>query len=72
MYFYISKIKEHNSMIIKSIINKILISRNPIKYWEKKGLNMGEECEIYSTASFGSEPYLITIHFVHLHARETD
>ena len=34
---------------------------NPIKYWKKRGLRLGEECEIYPSASFGSEPYLIEL-----------
>lgn len=30
-------------------------------YLRKKGVEIGEKCEIYKTASFGSEPYLIKI-----------
>ena len=35
-------------------------SRYP-KYLKKIGVRIGEGCEIYKTANFGSEPYLITI-----------
>lgn len=48
-------------MFIKSIITKLQISKNPIKYWKKQGLKCGGGCEIYSSASFGSEPYLIAL-----------
>lgn len=34
---------------------------NIYKYWTDLGLTIGEECEIYQNASFGSEPYLIEI-----------
>ena len=47
--------------IIKSIINNHIRQSNPIKYWKKYGLVCGENCEIYSTVNFGSEPYLITL-----------
>lgn len=30
-------------------------------YLRKKGVNIGENCEIYKSANFGSEPYLITL-----------
>lgn len=43
------------------IIEKIFRYRNPIKYWKDKGLIIGKGCEVYSSASFGSEPYLISI-----------
>lgn len=35
--------------------------RNPVHYWRKQGVQIGTNCEIYSSASFGSEPYLISI-----------
>lgn len=34
---------------------------DPVKYWKRKGCSIGENCEIYNSASFGSEPYLVTI-----------
>ena len=46
--------------MIRSILTKIRKKTNPIRYWKTQGLVMGEYCEIYSTASFGSEPYLIS------------
>lgn len=47
--------------IILCIRDRYLRSKNTIKYWRKKGTIIGEDCEIYSTASFASEPYLISI-----------
>lgn len=47
-------------MIIGTLIKKIQ-QRNPIKYWRKAGVVVGKNCQIYASASFGSEPYLITI-----------
>lgn len=32
-----------------------------IRYLKGKGVVIGKDCEIYNTASFGSEPYLISI-----------
>lgn len=48
-------------MVIKKIINKIRLSKNVIEFWKMKGMIVGENCEIYRSASFGSEPYLIHI-----------
>lgn len=48
-------------MFIKKIINKIRFSENIIEFWKEKGMIIGENCEIYKSASFGSEPYLIRI-----------
>lgn len=42
-------------------ISKIVKRINPIFYWRRKGVLIGENCEIYPTANFGSEPYLIEI-----------
>lgn len=47
--------------MILRMIKKIKLHRNPIKFWKKKGLTIGENCELYPSASFGSEPYLISI-----------
>lgn len=46
---------------MKFLVDKFLRCRNPIKYWRNKGLIIGDGCEVYSSASFGSEPYLIKI-----------
>lgn len=35
--------------------------RDYIKYLRNQGAKIGSDCEIYKTASFGSEPYLIEI-----------
>ncbi len=43
--------------IIKRLIP---MSRFP-EYLRKKGVKIGEACEIYKTSSFGSEPYLIEL-----------
>ena len=43
---------------LKKKISKII---NPIQFWRKEGAIIGKECEIYSTADFGTEPYLIKI-----------
>ena len=47
--------------ILWKLIDKIIRLINPVKYWKSKGLIVGENCEIYRSASFGSEPYLITL-----------
>lgn len=43
-------------------IKKKLISQSKYPdFLRKKGAVIGEDCEIYKSANFGSEPYLITI-----------
>ena len=39
----------------------IQLSKNPVKYWRNLGATIGNNVEIYGTASLGSEPYLIEI-----------
>jgi len=46
---------------LKNILSIYEKRRNPIRYWRKKGTQIGENCEIYSSAEFGSEPYLISL-----------
>ena len=46
---------------ISYICDRYLRSKDTVKYWRKKGTTIGEGCEIYPTADFGSEPYLISI-----------
>lgn len=46
---------------MKVLIDKIRHYKNSIQYWKYKGLIIGKNCEVYSSASFGSEPYLISI-----------
>lgn len=43
------------------IARKILKSLNYIKYLQKQGAKIGNDCEIHKTVSFGSEPYLIEL-----------
>ena len=47
------------------IIDKIKISlmsdKKYISYLRSLGVTIGENCEIYKSANFGSEPYLITV-----------
>ena len=33
---------------------KVLRYTNPALYWKKRGLTIGLDCEVYSSASFGS------------------
>ncbi len=47
--------------MIGKIIGKIQRMLNYTKYLRNKGVKIGNNCEIYKTASFGSEPYLITL-----------
>ena len=47
--------------MIKALVERLKKWRNPVKYWREKGLTIGEGCEVYSSAHFGSEPYLVTI-----------
>lgn len=48
-------------MILKMLIEKMQKHRNYVKFLRKRGCQIGENCEIYSSANFGSEPYLITL-----------
>lgn len=43
------------------LLNKWKLAKNPVKFWRDRGMKIGNSCEIYSSANFGSEPYLITI-----------
>ncbi|MDY0278893.1 MAG: acyltransferase [Acholeplasma sp.] len=51
--------------MIKSIIDIVRFGfANPSKrahLYQKKGVRMGENCQIFSGCSFGSEPYLISL-----------
>lgn len=47
--------------LIRKLIDKIFHRVSPVKYWRSKGCIIGRDAEIYNSASFGSEPYLITI-----------
>jgi len=47
--------------IISQLFDRFNRVRNPVKYWRKTGAKIGGGCEIYSSANFGSEPYLVTL-----------
>ena len=47
--------------LFKQMSDRIARRRNPVEYWRGRGAVIGENCEIYASASFGSEPYLIEI-----------
>ena len=46
--------------IIKEIMNRYRKFRDPVSYYRRQGVTIGERCEIRG-AKFSSEPYLITI-----------
>lgn len=43
------------------LLEKYSRFKKPIQYWRRRGAEIGENCEIYSSASLGSEPYLVKI-----------
>ena len=47
--------------ILESINKKLIPMNKYPNFLRKKGVNIGEDCEIYKSANFGSEPYLITL-----------
>lgn len=47
--------------IIKIIKEYRLKKSNIIQFWRNKGVKIGPNCEIYQSASFGSEPYLVSL-----------
>ncbi len=46
---------------LKIIYNKYKRYQDPVEYWRREGVRIGNDCEIYASASFGSEPYLISL-----------
>jgi len=48
-------------MIFKTIIKKFKLLKDPIGYWRNHGVRIGNNCSIFSTVSFGSEPYLVSV-----------
>ena len=46
---------------IDEIKRKLVSMSKYPDYLRKKGVVIGKECEIYKSANFGSEPYLITL-----------
>lgn len=47
--------------ILESLYKKLLNQEQYVRFLRKKGVNIGKQCEIYKTANFGSEPWLITL-----------
>lgn len=47
--------------MIKQLIEYYKKRKNPIKYWRNKGVTIGEDCCIFSSAHLGGEPYLVKI-----------
>ena len=43
------------------LLDRIRKYLNPIKYWRNLGVKIGDDCEIFSSASLGGEPYLVTL-----------
>ena len=44
-----------------NIFDLYKMHKNPIKYWRKKGVKIGDDCRLIGNIKFGTEPYLITI-----------
>lgn len=49
------------NIILDKFLNTVLKGEKRVKYLRKKGIKIGNNCEIYKDVSFGSEPYLIEI-----------
>lgn len=47
--------------MLNSIVSRLKKRKSMVQYLRDLGVKIGENCEIYSSASFGSEPYLIKI-----------
>ena len=47
--------------VSKAIYFKIMPQSKYIHYLKRSGVNIGVNCEIYKSANFGSEPYLIQV-----------
>lgn len=47
--------------IIRTILNRFQKHKDLNQYWRNRGMQIGENCAIDISASFGSEPYLISI-----------
>ena len=47
--------------LITKIKKKYLLKKSPVAYFRSVGVQIGSGCEIYSSVSFGSEPYIIKI-----------
>lgn len=47
--------------MLSIILDRLKKHRNPVKYWRNLGAKIGDNCEIFSSASLGGEPYLVSI-----------
>lgn len=47
--------------IIQKIFMKIRHRRDPVDYWRRLGCQIGKDAEIYQSATFGTEPYLVKL-----------
>lgn len=47
--------------LFNTIKIKLMNNSQYISYLKNKGVRIGKECEIYKSANFGSEPYLISL-----------
>lgn len=47
--------------LLKQIYRKLIPMSKYVDYLRSQGVTIGEDCEIYKSAVFGSEPYLIKI-----------
>lgn len=47
--------------LLKELYRKLLPKSKYPVYLQRKGVQIGKECEIYKSVNFGSEPYLISI-----------
>ena len=48
-------------MMLKVLVNKIKMYKNPIKYARGLGVSIGEKCKFITPPNLGSEPWLIEI-----------
>lgn len=47
--------------VIRYLSKMLRLHKNSIIYWRGKGAIIGEDCDIHSSASLGTEPFLIKI-----------
>lgn len=47
--------------MIGALLKRLYRRKDPVSFWRIQGAQIGENCEIYSSAFFGSEPYLISL-----------
>lgn len=47
--------------MLRRILDKLLMQKNPVTYARKKGVTVGQGCKLITPTHYGSEPWLITI-----------